>query len=153
MDLKQILAHACHFNHTSVCELHLKSEFNWTETIRTQELFILTAPIYFSPLHLRKLELRPDQNYFTHTAAYFTVREALLVSWPGTVPPGWGGWALWIPAECLWPLPACCLSSIEGGGLSPSQCWRLRMGSSREFWRQASTETRGLSLSWQNKQD
>lgn len=67
MDLKQILAHACHFNHTSVCELHLMPEFNWTETIGTQEIFILTAPNLFFILHLRKLELRPDQNDFTHT--------------------------------------------------------------------------------------
>lgn len=63
MDLKQILSHACHFNHTSVCEMHLKYEFNWTETIRTQELFILAAPIFFPPLHLRKL--RPDHLFYS----------------------------------------------------------------------------------------
>lgn len=154
MDLKQILAHACHFNHTSVWELHLMSDFNWTETLHLNpgNIYIDCLQSFFTPSQ-RTGSNAKSKLFDTHTTARFTVMKALLVPWPDTVAPGWGGLALWIPAECSWPQPACCLTSIEGGGLFPSRCWRLRMGSLREFWRQASTWTRDLSLSGEKTQN
>lgn len=130
MDLKQTLVPACHFNHTNAHEVCLMCGFNWTATLRLN-------PTTFLPLCLRALK----------------AMTRWVLTTPGTAAPEWGGSALWTPAGCSWPRPACCLTSTGGGGLSPSQCWHLKTGSLREFWRQALTWSQGLSLSGEKNRE
>lgn len=136
----QILFYTCHFNPTSVCQLHLLPS--------EPRKHLYKLPHIFFHSHISRIWKQWQSRIIwrTRTTAHCTVMDALPVSWPGTVALGWGGSALWIPTECSWPRPVCCLMSIEGGALCPFRCWRPRTGSLREFWRQASTWTRDLSL-------